>query len=467
MASTDLHIRFIDFAGGMPAFGFSLDTLRNDIATLQSALAGVYPGKPNATMANISMPLYRLAYSAFLDTLQVNIVGGAAQLTATIRATIHPKDQSNDVIRSYLVSTVDPIVVILDYDQAARRLFWRQQGSPVVDMQPAWGADADAILASTTIPSPQKDTFLKEVEQPSFFSTQNMFVQLLVALLPSYELGEIAPWLTLLEPLRYDYAGNHFLVTAQRAQISVGGCDPKLVTVEPDPDFPYGMPIPSPSMGANRVDFAVYLPKTRFINFVSGVLEPAVLVSTGGGGLIKWSAAGAFGLKKLTADIATGITYGNAKLTVTGNIGLAAVIDFLGTARAWVDGPSGLKIGLASVSLTGTGNFAAQIRLTVDPVAGFVYADLVVTQADVTPNFDTSTGLPWPIDDVIDLVLDRVAHNEVKKLVGQVTHLGRWDFMGIPSAYLDHIPGGVGAVPIMEGLEGVSAYVGIGRANIG
>ncbi|QOF72860.1 hypothetical protein IG197_07310 [Aminobacter sp. SR38] len=468
MTISDLHSRFINFAKGMPAIAFSRLQLVREIQAIQGKLEGVFPDQPAVGMGDIPLPVYGLAYSAFLSDLKVKMGFGYVELDARIEATIHLRGNPSEIIRTYEVTTSQPIRLVLDYDFASRKLFWREQGGADTNMVGAWGPDAVAVLAKTALPAPQQDGFLQEVELPSIWTTKNMFINLLIALLPYYETGELAPWLTLLEPLQFDYDGDHVLVTASRAQIAVGGCDPTSITVEPDPLFPYGQAIPAPSFSADRVDMAVYLPKTRFIDFTAKVLQPAVMVNAGGGGLVKWSVSGAFGLKKLTADITTGIIFGGAGLTVTGNIGLRAVIDFLGAARAWIDGPSGLKLGLASASVLGSGDFASEIRLTADLTAGYVYGDLVVTQAVLTKvDFDVNTPLGWPIDDVAGEILDRVAKNEIKKLTGQVTHLGRWDFMGIPFSYKDSLGEFDAATPVIEGLAGVAAYTGIARIGIG
>ena len=445
----------------MPAIAFSNDQIDRELKQIVSKLQGQYPDQPATATANIPMPVYDLAFSTFLNDLRVKLHPGYAELEATIVATVHRRGRPDGVIREYKVETVDPIKIVFDYDAINRELYWRQDGVAVPKITPSWGADADAVLAQTIIPDPKKDTYLAEVETPILWSTRNTFVALLIDVLPRYPLGEMAPWLSLLEPLRFDYAGDHIIVTASRAQIAVGGCSPSTIIVEPDPAFPYGEQIPNPTFSARNVDIAVYLPKTRLIDFVSGSIEPAILVANQGrSGIIKWSVSGAFGLKQLTADIKTGIVYPTG-LSVSGIIGVFTAIDFVGAARAWVDGPSGTKIGLAGGSVLGSGEFAADVRIEANLSAGHITGDLKVTKSELTNvDFDVNTPFGWPLDAIAGEILDHVAKKEIRKLTNQVVHLGRWDFMGIPLSYLDSL-GVARAFPIMEGLKGVSAYMGI------
>lgn len=461
MSISELQHRFISFAKGMPAIAFSNDQIDRELKLIVTKLKGQYPDQPATSTSNIPMPVYDLAFSTFLNDLKVKLYPGYAELGATLVATVHRRGRPDGVIREYKVETVDPIKIVFDYDAINREIYWRQDGVAIPKITPSWGIDADVVLAQTIIPDPKKDTYLAEVETPILWSTRNTFVALLIDVLPRYPLGEMAPWLSLLEPLRFDYAGDHIIVTASRAQIAVGGCSPSTIIVEPDPAFPYGEQIPNPSFSARNVDIAVYLPKTRLIDFVSGSIEPAILVANQGrSGIIKWSVSGAFGLKQLTADIKTGIVYPTG-LSVSGIIGVFTAIDFVGAARAWVDGPSGTKIGLAGGSVLGSGEFAADIRIEANLSAGYITGDLKVTKSELTNvDFDVSTPFGWPLDAIAGEILDHVAKKEIRKLTNQVVHLGRWDFMGIPLSYLDSL-GVARAFPIMEGLKGVSAYMGI------
>ncbi|EGF89578.1 hypothetical protein ABI_39950 [Asticcacaulis biprosthecium C19] len=442
----------------MPAIAFSHLQIDRELKSVVSRLGGRYPDQPSAAMADVPLPVYGLAFSSFLKTLDVKLSAGYAELTATLVATIHRLGRPAEIIREYRVETIDPIRIVFDYDAISRELYWRQDGAGFPKVTPSWGTDADAVLANTTLPDPQKDSYLAEVESPIIWSTRNTFVELLIASLPRYPLGEMAPWLSLLEPLRFDFGGDHVIVTASRAKVAAGGCSPSTMIVEPDPNFPYGETIPAPSFSARHVDIAVYLPKTRFIDFVSGNLEPAVLVAARGGGVVKWSVSGAFGLKTLTADIKTGIIYPSG-LTVEGIIGISTEIDFIGVARAWVDGPCGTKIGLASASVLGSGEFAADIRLEANIHAGYITGDLKVAKSELI-DVDFDVGVPWPLDAISGELLDYVAQKEIRKLTNRVVQLGRWDFMGIPLSYLDSLSTNR-ALPIMEGLKGVGAYMGI------
>jgi hypothetical protein len=460
-----LQHQFISFAKGMPAIAFSNDQIDRELMQLETKLRGQYPDQPAIVTGNIPMPVYGLAFSTFLESLKVTLYPGYAELEATIIATVHRQGRPAGIIREYRVETEDPIKIVFDYEATEREVYWRQDGISFPKITRTWGPDADTVLALTTIPEPKRDTYLSEVETQIIWSTRNTFVALLIDVLPRYPLGEMCPWLSFIEPLRFDYGVEHIVVTASKAQISVGGCTQSTIIVEPDPEFPYGEAIPSPSFSAREVDIAVYIPKTRLIDFVSGSIEPAILVANKGRqGSIKWSVSGAFGLKQLTADIKSGLAFGRPNRPgVSGVIGVFTAIDFVGAARAWVDGPSGTRIGLAGGSVLGSGEFSADIRIEANLSVGFITGDLKVTRSELIDiDFDTSTPFGWPLDAISGEILDHVAKKEIRKLTNRVVHLGRWDFMGIPLSYLDSL-GVYRGLAVMEGLKGVSAYMGIAQ----
>lgn len=459
MAFSGLHDDCIQFAQGMPAIAISWQRIGKDVNAFLKTLAGTNPGKPAPSMGDIPMPLYKLAYSAFVTKLTVQRSGNTALLDVELIANVHPSGMPDKVIYSYTVKTTNPAVLTLDFDKALNEVFWRQQGNVVPDITGNFDVNADAALALTTIPDPKRDNYVKDVDVPIKWLTAQSFIGLVTTALPRYSLGELVPWLTFLEPLRIKVTAAHILITSARAQMKVGLCNPVDVIIEPDPAFPYGATIPNPSVSVVS-DFALYVPKTRLFEFFAKEIEPAVLVSSSGGGLIKWSLAGSIGLRKITLDIhsATGIS---------GVLGIEASVDFVGAARAWVDGPSGMKLGLASASVLGSGDFSGDVKIDVDLPTATIEAELQITKADL-PNvsWDVNTPLGWPIDDVAGEILNQVAKNEIKKLVGQVKKLGRWSVMTLPWKYIETLPAGTTPKTACEGLKNVSGLFLIAE-NIG
>lgn len=454
-----LHSQFIVFAKGMPAIAISWAYIQRDVDALLKTLAGTNPGQPAPSMRDIPMPVYGLAYSVFVQSLTIAQSGNNATIQISIAANVHPRGNPDKVIFAYDLQTTNPAVITLDFSKDTNEVFWRAQGSVVPTIQGAFGPDADTALAMTTIPVPQRDTYLTEVDRPIRWLTAPTLISLVTDALPRYALGEFVPWLRFVEPLRIRTIGTHILITASRAHQTIGACSPTDVVIEPDPAFPYGEVIPAPS-GFLAADMALYVPRTRLFEFFAKAIEPAILVSSSGGGVIKWSMAGSVGLKQLVLDIlsANGLS---------GVLWTRAVVDFVASARAWIDGPCGTKIGLASASVIGKGAFEAKITLTLDLAAAVVEATLEVTQADL-PNvdWDVHTPLGWPIDAVAGEIINHISTDEVRKLVGTVKKLGRWSIVGLPWRYVENLPTSHTLTPISEGLANVSVIVAL-RDNPG
>lgn len=463
MSISQLQHQFLTFARSMPAIAIGNELIERDLINILSKLGGAYPSTPAKSMADIPMPVYDLSYSVFLDSLGVSLKNGFAELNTSLTATVHRRGRPDEIIREYKISSTSPIKIVLDYESVSKNIFWRQDGLALTKIDPAWGRNADDVLARTKIPDPKRDSYISEIETNIVWSTKNTFVSLVINVLPRYSLDEIAPWLALLEPIRFDFGQDHTVITASRARVDLGGCSPTTIVVEPDPLFPYGQPIPAPSSRAHFVDIAVYFPKTRLVDFVSGPIQPAILVSSENrSGLIKWSISGSFGIKKFMADINTVISLPNGPV-VFGAIGISTAIDFVGAARAWVDGPSGTRLGLAGGSVIGSGEFSAEIRLEADIAGGFIRGDLKVTKSELPyVDFDVNTPFGWPLDAIAGDILDHVAKGEIRKLTNQIVHLGQWEFLGIPLSYLDTF-GTSRVFPVMEGLKEVAAYMGIMR----
>ncbi len=452
-----LHREVINFAKGMPAFAISWSQVMRDVARIEKALGGIEPDQPAISMKNIPMPLYRLAFSGFVHKLTLTPSASSADLGVELIANVHPLGRPELVIREYKIVTISPTPMVLDYLSASGEVYWRLQGLQQPDITPNWGPDYIKNLGMTSIPAPQDQNYLDEVERTIFWLTGSSFINLVAQCLPKYPLTEFVPWLRFLNPIQSYFDRDHIIITASSAEMTTPGCNPTSVIVVPDPTFPYGEPIPAPFAQPTDADFAVYSPKTRLVDFVAGSLQPAILVRNENlGGFVKSDIAGAFGLSKFTVDIGVGSG-------PTGIVDISAQITFLGEARAWIDGPSGMRIGLASASVIGDGDLGATISLSSDIPQGTVTADLRITQSDL-PNvrWDIHSPLPWPLDAIGAAILDGISKDEIKKLNRQVVRLGKWNVLGLPLSYVDTLRGN-GVIPNVEGAQRVSALFSIKR----
>ncbi len=472
MSSTDLQVHCHKFAGGQPALAFSLKHIKRIIETFSRTLAGKYPDNPHPMMCNAKLPIYGLAYSGFVKDLNLNINGGYPQLSINLLVTVHPYKNPSKVIATYKVTNSAPIDVFLTYSEKTGKLRWAPRTSPLATVQPKITAEAETILHKLNVPKPVLLTYQHEVQTVILRTTSSSFVPLVVNALPPIDIKGMVPWLTLFNPLSFDYGNRYLIIFSKKCRMTIGNCPPVDVIIEPDPKFPYQKPEPVETK-VSRAIAAVYLPKSRFIEFVSKNLMPAIMYDTGNrGGIIRWRINGAFGLKELILNVAGSISYVDPwsdDLTLSGTLSTSAVINLSGVARAWVDGPCGVKVGLANASVQGGGRFGADIEVAYRSPGNLGYFDygatlearLVVTESKLNPNIDID-AVGWPIDDIISELIDHLVAKEVHKLSRVARQLGKWDMVSIPSWLIELAEDGSNQVGfVIEPLSGVSSVIGI------
>jgi hypothetical protein len=453
---SNLQKQFIDLAQGMPAVGFSWSLIAAQVRALEQSLAGANPATPAPGMGNVRMPVFGLAYSVFVNKLVFTAVTpNGPILDVDITANVHPVNQPAMVIRSYKITNSAPVPLELELNSANNSLYWKINGGFTPSITPSWAPTTDQSLTKTTIPAPQRDNYISQVEALIIWLTAPTFFDLVAAALPSLPLSDIIPWLVFMRPISVDYGQNYLVVTASKASMIIGDCTKQTIDITPDPAFPYGQAIPAVGLPDPSVVMAVYLPRTRLINFYASQVEPAVMVSESGGGIIKWSVGGAVGLKNLTVDVQTA-------QGLSAVISIAAGVDFVGAAQAWIDGPCGTRLSVADANVLGNGNFGADVVFKFNLSTGYLDADLNITAANIKPQWDVHTPFGYPLDGVADAVLDAVSKNEVTKLVGNVQHLGSWNIFKLLPRDLGLISGPeVRVEPYSEGLFEVSAFMGV------
>jgi len=230
----------------MPAVAISWKHIQADVSELAQALAGVNPASPAPSMGDIPLPVYRLGYSVFVQNLSLLQNVNVVYLTTTMVANVHPIHQPSQVIRSYVIQTTQPSPLTINYNQQSTEIYWEPNGGTTPTITPSWGANYKNILAGTSVPAPQDSNYLQSVEQQIIWLTGPSFINLVTGALPTYNLNEIVPWLKFSPPLRLDFSSqDRIIITSQYATITSGDCSPKTITLSPDPNFPYGQPIPS------------------------------------------------------------------------------------------------------------------------------------------------------------------------------------------------------------------------------
>ena len=178
-----------------------------------------------------------------------------------------------------------------------------------------------------------------------------------------------------------------------------------------------------------------------------------------------------FGLEEFVVDVSDGIKVGNpwsGDLTLRGTLSTSTAIALTGVARAWIDGPCGTKVGLASASVQGDGAFGADIVITyrspgtprTPDYGATLEAELVVTRLELDPNIDID-AVGWPIDEIIGELIDHLVAREIHKLAGVVRKLGKWDVVAVPSWLVELLNTEARLAPVIESLDDVASVIGI------
>jgi hypothetical protein len=465
---SDLHARFVNFASSMPAIAISWAQIGRDIADFVSSLqAGVhYPGTPSPSLANIPLPTYGLAYSVFVNNIDVRRAGLGAILDANIRATVHPVGRPDMVIKYYDIQTLLPNRVTLHYDQTTGDVYWLSVGgAPTIT--PNWygtGPADPAVIAAlqmTTIPAPQDVNFEQQVEVPLIWVTAPSFLRLVAGILPRYNLHQILPWITLEAPALFNLQSDHIIITSKRATSTVGECDPQTTVIDPDPNFPE-KPVPAPTIRDPEIDFAVYARQQTFSDFFSQPIRQQVKVSESFGGIIKLELSGSSEIDCNNPYVVTQTSQGQKGIFILNN----PVANMTPEIKVEIDGPCGPISQAfdefdAVASITGEIDFDVVQRSTV----GFVHGKFHVTSYTLDAA-DTQNQPPDPIiAQVLDPIKNGLANQEFNKLIGTAESRGQWPVLGLSTLYLKTMTLGDHPIAYAEGLAGVSGLVAVVRAK--
>ena len=457
---TDLMHDFISFAKGMPAFSISWEQIKLDVKNTIDEIKNTGSTQTSPFLTNIRMPVYSLAFSVEIVSLSLSETSAGAELNVLLKASIHTYNEPSKIIRTYTIETTQSSILRMDIDVSSGYLFWQQQGHNLPNISAeAWPADVEEILKDTPIPEPRRQNYLDEVERQIFWLTGPSFIRLVTDILPKYNLSEYMPWFMFKSPLRVKYSNNYVIATSKRGTLLLDGCVLETVDVEPDPDFPYNHTIPEPTLTANH-DYSVYSPKSTLFKFMADKVMPAVMVSDSGGGVVKWKMTGSVGLKALEVSL-------QSSQSLDQILSISSNVEFVAGARAWIDGPSGSRLSLASASIIGDGEFGADIKFNVDVPRGTIKATLFITHCKIDPHWDLNTPLNWPIDAIASELLNHVSKKEVSKFTRRVIQVGEWKFLGLPFDYLETMPNYHVPIASGEGLQGVSGLVGVKKVDAG
>ena len=180
--------------------------------------------------------------------------------------------------------------------------------------------------------------------------------------------------------------------------------------------------------------------------------------------MIGWEYSGFCTLQSKPPQIAIQTAQGtsNVFLTKPGNLTEMNIV-----ARAYINGPSGVREPQSPATpISGLGSFQGDVQIVTDHAAKVVNCCLKATKADL-PYVSTLPPIKYPLDQVIQPVLQSFGKTSVNRLVAVLEDTGRWPMLTLTPAYLRTFEPHVGLRPegYAEGFEGVSGFVGVRRAE--
>lgn len=476
---SSLHARCMRFAKGIPAIGYSWNRLQQELDNLL-----LQPGVKE--ISNVPLPVRGLRARITLNSVEIKpkqrVVGpnglpneeanGLLVFEAIVEV-YAPKDlilpgvPPNDVVlrRYKLRNPLDanhqpiPYKIILSLDSRENEAFWElsslaeclveQSGNLVTaDLVSAGFAPTDP--ADTRSP---EDIYLTDVEVPLLWTSRRTFLNLVVSVLPRIQLGKIAPWLSLVTPIKVDYAGPALIITSENASVSIKDeCKTEVIDVRQDPAFP-GLPaLPNPVHEYNG-HVAVYIPSSVSSQIHTKRLGAPIPIHDKGGGQINFEINGQIVLSPNRTPFGRAITnsYDFPIFDIKG------IANFDGSARGCVDLFFD-EICAGSGRIYGHCVFEGVMKILVNADGTGQMATIERTGAPhIFLNYPND--LPWPLSDVKAAIDSMIESNVVNRTFRRASIFNAWQITGVPDHYAS-LSGDRRKYTIAEGYEDISILVG-------
>jgi hypothetical protein len=311
------------------------------------------------------------------------------ELSIDLRVWLHPTGQPNNPIVTLLYRIARARIQPL-YDTTISEFCWISVSTGSVTLvSETWGTDQALIDAGyeKTDHTTDKQRFLEEI----FYGFKWVNdANLLPSIIRNIPFPQLQKWFlpfALQFPFDYAIQDGYLIIWTKLVSNIFHNCGPaQTPSTPPKSGFQVraGSPAPSSPYDNYSPPFALYIAATNLVSWQANQLAPAVMLSGSGGGFIRWGYDLAVGVKSFMLDLIPAPNGG----------GLALHLDLrvAGIATAWIDGPSGTRLSLASCSLTADGTVDASAVVEYVPKTGQIDLDTTIHAAIDKSSIDLSGG---------------------------------------------------------------------------
>jgi hypothetical protein len=352
--------------------------------------------------SDVPLPQYpRVRFSFLLDLGRFQLrANGHLDLGLTV--TLHPAGRPDLPIVTLDMSITD-VPLAIGADPVSGNLRWTAPANVPVIGPPVWGPDANLISAGyvTAGGGADRPRFEEEIYYGFVWITSANFVSGIVANIPIPQVQDWITAFTMGRPLSAQWLNGYLLVWASATANSII-CGPTLPPMNSNvPARWQSAPVP-PGVLSKFDDTSprllLYISAQRLLDWTSAGVMPAVMFNASGGGYIQWNFRAAAGLASITLDLTPSATGGTLALT--------GVLDVLGDASAWIDGPCGTTLASVDESLKATASLQANLSASFDPSTLSIDVDAALSVAIDPASVELGGGgLPWPIQPVVNDII--------------------------------------------------------------
>ena len=336
-------------------FAISIDLLAGQISQLLRHLEATPDRRRNIRLDQTSGARFSFDIESAFD------LDAKLQLSMRLRVWLHPAGDPEKEIVSLSFDIAQAVLEPL-YDSSIANFGWisKNDGALSISME-TWAAEPELSTWLKLAGYKNKDQFLEEIYYGFKWLNGRNLLPTIFRQLPFPQVQSWFRSIALDAPFEFKVEGGYLIIWTNFCRLLFHNCGE---TNEPS-DSPKSQwdtdnsNAPGSQYDNTRPPFLIYVAAQNLASWQARQVAPALAIGDSGGGFVNWS-----------YDAAVAVRSFNLRL-VPNSQGGAIVIHLdlrvFGTAQAWIDGPSGIKMSLASAGLTADGRVDASAGVDLNP----------------------------------------------------------------------------------------------------